>query len=53
MSEDKTRRPRIVKGQLVRSTNPVQNDCAMSLVVYHYYNKLTNKRIRRIVGEQQ
>ncbi len=43
------KRKRFVAGQVVYSTNPIQNACARALVIMHYYCPLTKKRIKRIV----
>jgi hypothetical protein len=49
----KTRRPRIpakvIVGQVVASTNPLQYACCRALVVLQSYNSLTYKRISRYV----
>jgi hypothetical protein len=50
---DGTPRRRILlsKGQLVASTNRIQNACARSLKIIHVYRELTHKRLRRYVEE--
>ena len=46
---NKQKRPRIAKGNLVYSTNPIQLACIRALTIIHSYNPLTYKRIRREV----
>lgn len=43
------KRKHFVKGQVVYSTNPIQNACLRALVVVQYYCPVTKKRIKRIV----
>lgn len=45
------KRPRIAKGQLVRSTNEQQNECARTLTVMHYYRPISYVRVRRVVDK--
>lgn len=46
---NKQRRPRVSFGQVVASTNEVQNKCARTLTIIHVYNSLTYRRVRRYV----
>lgn len=52
----KKNRPRIpakvVVGQVVGSTNPLQYACCKALVVLQSYNSLTYKRISRYVKQE-
>lgn len=49
MNQTKQPRPRIAKGQVVYSTNPIQNACSRALIIVHYYNPINYKRIKRLV----
>jgi hypothetical protein len=45
----KSQRPRIAKGQLVASTNPLQNALAKALTIVEYYRPISYTRVRRVV----
>jgi hypothetical protein len=49
MNSTSSKRPRISKGQVVRSTNPVKQSCIKTLYIVQYYNALTYNRIKRVV----
>jgi hypothetical protein len=52
----KNKRPRvpakIMVGQVVYSTNPIQNGCCRVLVIYEKYDALSYKRICRFVKKE-
>jgi len=45
----KTKRPRILIGILVASTNPIQLSCIKELTIAHYYRPVSCKRVKRVV----
>ena len=45
----KPKRPRIVQGQLVASTNKVKLGCIKALHIAHFYNPINYSRIRQTV----
>ena len=47
------KRPRIIVGELVRSTNEVQQSCIRELVIKHHYYGSNYQRIKReVTGEK-
>jgi hypothetical protein len=49
----KEKRPRIAIGQLVRSTNEVQQSCIRQLCIAQYYNPNNYTRIKRKVIQSE
>jgi hypothetical protein len=53
----RNKRPRIpakiITGQVVGSTNPVQYSCCRVLVIYEVYDALSYKRICRFVKKEK
>lgn len=47
------KRKHFVKGQVVYSTNPIQNSCLRALEVIQYYCPITKKRFKRIVQQEK
>ena len=45
----KNKRPRIAVGQLVYSTNDIQQSCIRTLCILHCYNPNNYTRIKRVV----
>ena len=49
----KPKRPRISKGILVASTNPVQLACLKSLTIVCVFRPISYKRVRRYVKSEE
>lgn len=55
MNKDKRPRipARILVGQVVASTNPIQYNCCRTLIICETYNSLTYNRINRFVKQEE
>lgn len=49
MTTNISKRPRIMRGQLVASTNPVKVSCIKVLIIEHRYHYLSYRRVSQTV----